>query len=313
LQKVPYKIYSASAGSGKTYILSKEYIKTVLTTPHSFKQILAITFTNKAVNEMKHRIIDSLFEFSKTTSVAEASSMFLDISKELNLDTATLQEKSKKTLKEILHNYAFFDISTIDKFTHRLIRTFAKDLKLPQNFEVVLDNNMLLDEAVSALINKAGTNKKLTKVLVDFALEKIDDDKSWDISFDLTKIGELLFNENHVPHLKLLSDTGLDAFLELKKSLKEQINTLQKSITNSASSALELINSNGLEVKNFKSGYFPKFMLKIKSGDFKIDFSAAWKQKFRKRLPKFSTAYRIKCYSTRSKKYSKRKRPIIHL
>lgn len=280
MQEAPYKIYNASAGSGKTYVLSKEYIKTILSVSHNFKHILAITFTNKAVNEMKHRIIDSLFEFSKTTSEAVPSSMFLDIMKELGMDAVTLQKKSKKTLKEILHNYAFFDISTIDKFTHRLIRTFAKDLKLPQNFEVVLDTGLLLDEAVSRLINKAGTNEKLTQVLLDFALEKIDADKSWDIAFDLNNVGKLLFNENHTQHLSLLSTKSLDDFLDLKKTLKQRINSLQKNVVSSALSALELIKNNSLEIKDFKSGYFPKFMLKIKSGDFKIDFAAAWKQNF---------------------------------
>ncbi|WP_298478603.1 UvrD-helicase domain-containing protein [uncultured Maribacter sp.] len=266
MQEVPYKIYSASAGSGKTYVLSKEYIKTVLSSTHSFKQILAITFTNKAVNEMKHRIITSLFEFSKTTSTADASSMFLDIMKELHLDAVTLQKKSKRTLKEILHNYAFFDISTIDKFTHRLIRTFAKDLKLPQNFEVVLDTNLLLDEAVSALINKAGSNDKLTQVLLDFALEKIDDDKSWDIAIDLTKIGKLLFNENHVPHLKQISDKGLDAFLDLKKKLKKDINTIEQNANNLASETLELISKSGFEYTDFPRETLPNHFKKIIEG-----------------------------------------------
>ncbi|WP_291868239.1 UvrD-helicase domain-containing protein [Maribacter sp.] len=268
MQEVPFKIYSASAGSGKTYVLSKEYIKTVLSSTHSFKQILAITFTNKAVNEMKHRIIDSLFEFSKTPSKAEASSMFLDIMKELHLDATSLQKKSKRTLKEILHNYAFFDISTIDKFTHRLIRTFAKDLKLPQNFEVVLDTNLLLDEAVSALINKAGTNDKLTQVLLDFALEKIDDDKSWDIAIDLNKIGKLLFNENHVPHLKQISDISLDAFLDLKKTLKIEISTIEQNATKLAAETLELINKTGLEYSDFPYKTLPNHFVKITEGNY---------------------------------------------
>ena len=178
MQESSFKIYNASAGSGKTYALSKAYLKIVLSSPRSFKRILAITFTNKAVNEMKKRILDSLFAFSKTTAIEEASPLFKDVMKELGMTQESLAELSKKSLRELLHNYAFFDISTIDKFTHRLIRTFAKDLKIPQNFEVVLDTDLLLDEAVSRVIAKAGEDMELTKVLMDFALEKIDDDRS---------------------------------------------------------------------------------------------------------------------------------------
>ena len=175
MQDTPFKIYNASAGSGKTYTLAKEYLKIILSNPKGYKQILAITFTNKAVNEMKHRILDNLHKFSLKSNTEETSSMFDQLAKELQITPLELQQKAKTALKEILHNYAFFDVSTIDKFTHRLIRTFAKDLKLPQNFEVVLDIDLLLDEAVSRLISKAGKEPKLTKVLIDFAFEKIDE------------------------------------------------------------------------------------------------------------------------------------------
>ena len=177
MRETSFKIYNASAGSGKTYTLAKEYLRILLSSKEGYRQILAITFTNKAVNEMKDRILNSLFDFSQTQALEDPSPMFTALISELHISPNELQERSKHTLKKILHNYAFFDISTIDKFTHRLIRTFAKDLKLPQNFEVVLDTALLLDEAVGRLISKAGVDQQLTKVLLDFALEKIDDDK----------------------------------------------------------------------------------------------------------------------------------------
>jgi ATP-dependent exoDNAse (exonuclease V) beta subunit len=282
VQDPPYRIYNASAGSGKTYTLAKEYLKIILASDFNgnYRNILAITFTNKAVNEMKQRILGSLFAFGKMSDSNEIPSMLADISQELGIDIGTLRKRSKKVLKEILHNYAFFDVSTIDKFTHRLIRTFAKDLKLPQNFEVVLDTKLLLDEAIAKLINKAGTNVQLTKVLIDFALEKIDDDKSWDIAFDLQKIGILLFNENEAPHLKKLEDKGIDDFLELKKELLVQIQTYETKILDWAAEILKIIEENNLEFNNFKSSYFPKFIAKIDSGDLHMDFNAGWKQNF---------------------------------
>ncbi len=148
--------------------------------------------------------------------------------KELGITQESLAALSKKSLRELLHNYAFFDISTIDKFTHRLIRTFAKDLKIPQNFEVVLDTDLLLDEAVSRVIAKAGEDMELTKVLMDFALEKIDDDRSWDIGFDLNKIGKLLFNENNVPHIKNLENKSITDFLNLQRNISKTLASYKK-------------------------------------------------------------------------------------
>lgn len=213
---------------------------------------------------MKERILGSLHDFSTNTT----SSMFQDLLKDLDLDADTLQKRATTTLKEILHNYAFFDVSTIDKFNHRLIRTFAKDLKLPQNFEVVLDIDLLLDEAVSKLIDKAGRDQKLTEVLIAFALEKIDDDKSWDIGIDLNKIGKLLFDETNTPHLKKLTDKNIGAFLELQTGLLKKIRTLEGLIESIAESALELIRKAGLQTTDFPRETLPNHFKKPIDGIF---------------------------------------------
>lgn len=286
----PFKIYNASAGSGKTYTLTKEYLRILLSPQESHRQILAITFTNKAVNEMKDRILNSLLEFSKTKVIEQASPMFNELLKLLQINSIELQQRSKNALKNILHNYSYFDVSTIDKFTHRLIRTFAKDLKLPQNFEVVLDPTLLLDEAVARLINKVGIDKKLTKVLLDFALEKIEDDKSWDITLDLNKVGSLLTNETYAEKLQKLINTEIDDFLDLQSSLLKKIKHCKENLISNSSKALQIIEDNNLEHTDFKSSWFPKFLLKIKQGDLKIDFKAGWKQNF-----KNDSLYASKC------------------
>ncbi|MFS4468936.1 UvrD-helicase domain-containing protein [Maribacter sp. 2210JD10-5] len=264
----PFKIYNASAGSGKTYALSKAYLKIVLSAPNSFKRILAITFTNKAVNEMKNRILDSLYQFSTTDREQNLSPLFHELSKELKLTTEALRNLSKLRLKEILHNYAFFDISTIDKFTHRLIRTFAKDLKLPQNFEVVLDRDLLLDEAVGRVIAKAGEDMKLTRILMDFALEKIDDDRSWDIGYDLLKIGQLLFDEANLTHIQHLEDKNLEDFLKLQKLLQKNIKSSQENATAIAKETLLFIEQTGLDNTDFPRETLPNHFKKVKDGVF---------------------------------------------
>ncbi|WP_299325909.1 exodeoxyribonuclease V subunit beta [uncultured Maribacter sp.] len=263
-----FTIYNASAGSGKTYALAKVYLKIILASPQNFRKILAITFTNKAVNEMKHRILNSLFEFSKITSTEDANPLFNDILKETNYTFEELPALSKLRLKQILHNYAFFDISTIDKFTHRLIRTFAKDLKIPQNFEVVLDVDLLLQEAVERVISKAGEDPEFTKVLLDFAIEKIEDDRSWDIGFDLLKIGKLIFDENNAEHLKHLQEIELGDFLKLQAHLKKETKTLEKKIVELATAALDVITSSGLDLKDFPRETLPNHFKKIVAGNF---------------------------------------------
>ena len=263
-----FTIYNASAGSGKTYALAKVYLKIILASPQNFRKILAITFTNKAVNEMKHRILNSLFEFSKITSTEDANPLFNDILNETSYTFEELPALSKLRLKQILHNYAFFDISTIDKFTHRLIRTFAKDLKIPQNFEVVLDVDLLLQEAVERVISKAGEDPEFTKVLLDFAIEKIEDDRSWDIGFDLLKIGKLIFDENNAEHLKHLQEIELGDFLKLQTHLKKETKTLEKKIVELATAALDVITSSGLDLKDFPRETLPNHFKKIVAGNF---------------------------------------------
>ena len=253
----PFKVFNASAGSGKTFNLVKSYLKLLFKTENifGFRNILAMTFTNKAVGEMKERILKKLKDFSEETVLDGNDAMFNALCLELNLQPEYVNKKAKTLLSTIMHNYAAFDISTIDGFNHRLIRTFAYDLKLPINFEVELDTEALLIEAVDSLIAKAGTDKKLTKILIDFAIEKADDDKSWDISNDLNKIAKKLTNENDIPHLKeALKDKTLDDFESLKISLIKQIKSTENQIIDNAKSILTTFENNGLTKADFSRG-----------------------------------------------------------
>ncbi|TXE12875.1 AAA family ATPase [Seonamhaeicola algicola] len=259
-----FTIYNASAGSGKTFTLVKEYLKILLKANHAekFKNILAITFTNKAVAEMKERIINTLKEFSNSNVLNTPNGMFTAICNELGLSTNEVHNKSKNILNAILFNYAAFDISTIDGFTHRVIRTFAHDLNLPLNFEVELDQAELLNEAVDSLIAKAGTNEQLTKILIDFAIEKADDDKSWDVAFDFNKIAKLLVNENDIPFIQTLKDKTFDDFNKLKIHLKKEILNIENTIVENAKQVLNLIENSGLEHANFSRGTLPNHFIK---------------------------------------------------
>ncbi len=273
-----FVIYNASAGSGKTYTLVKEYLKILFksNSPLAFKNILALTFTNKAVGEMKERIVDTLQQFSEPEILSKPNSIFKDITEELNLTDEAIHKKSKRILQYLIHNYASFDVSTIDKFNHRLIRTFAYDLKLSVNFEVELDQDELLNEAVDSLINKAGTDNELTKILIDFAIEKTDDDKSWDIAFDFNKISKLLINENDLKYIETLKDKTLLDFETLKKQLIVRIKACEKSIVKKSKEVLALIEECGLQFDDFSRSSVPKHFVNLTNKKFDIKFNLNW-------------------------------------
>jgi ATP-dependent exoDNAse (exonuclease V) beta subunit len=278
LNSTSFHIYNASAGSGKTYTLVKEYLKILFksSTQDSYRHILAITFTNKAVNEMKNRIIETLQTFSSEDILTTSHSMFDAICEELSIKPKPLHEKSKRILNRIIHNYAAFDISTIDKFTQKLIRTFAYDLRLPMNFEVELDTQTLLKKAVDNLIAKAGMDKELTKTLIDFAIEKADDDKSWDVSLDFYKISKLLTNENDIPYIKTLKGKSLKDFKALKINLIEKINFSEQLIIEKSQEILNLISECGLEFSDFSGSYLPKHFKKLVEKKISVNFEANW-------------------------------------
>ena len=278
LDSSQFKIYDASAGSGKTFTLVKEYLSVLLSSesPLQIKRILAITFTNKAVNEMKMRVLRHLQDFSKEDVLHNQDQMAADICMSLGITLKILNKRAQKALKFILHNYFYFDVVTIDKFNHRLLKTFAFDLKLPVNFEAAIDTKLLLEESVDNLIQKAGDDKLLTNVLIDFALSKTDDDKSWNISLDLYKIASLLLEENHSEQLSLIKNKSLKDFTELNLFLKTLILQLKKNICELATQLLDIISSNHLEFSDFNGKYLPNFIQKIVSGNLDVSFEAKW-------------------------------------
>ncbi|TPV34835.1 DNA helicase UvrD [Paucihalobacter ruber] len=273
-----FLIYNASAGSGKTFTLVKHYLKILFISGNvlPFRHILALTFTNKAVGEMKERILKHLSEFSKPEILNANDAMFISLCEELGWQPLLLQSKSKDLLEELVHNYAAFEISTIDKFNHRIIRTFAHDLRLPVNFEVEIDQNSMLVEAVDSLITKAGTDEKLTEVIINFALEKADDDKSFDVSRDLYEIAKLITNENDKPYIDNISEKTLDEFNQFKLELITQQIDAEKNLDNVCNSFFNLLHQEHIEAGNFKGGYFPKYFDKLKRKDFSVSFDAAW-------------------------------------
>ncbi len=270
-------VLNASAGSGKTYSLVKQYLTTLLKSnnPNKFRHLLAITFTNKAVAEMKNRVLKTLTDIAYYTDDTKKPDMFDDLRVSSNLNEETLVRKSREILNRILHNYAAFDVVTIDTLTHRIIRTFARDLDIASNFEVSLDQKMLNTRAVNALVAQVGIDDQITRVLIDFAIEKADDDKSWDVTRDLLEIANLLHNENDLRALTILKNTTLSDFENLAKHLNSKISILSSQQQKIGQNLIDLIHDLGLDQKSFASGYFYKFILQVAQGTQGLSYSGA--------------------------------------
>ena len=271
-----YNIYNASAGSGKTFNLVKEYLKILLTNDanDSYKKILCITFTNKAVNEMKSRIIESLNELTKIDKNLKNNPLLELIKLETGLTSEQIQLKSISILKSILINYASFEVSTIDKFTQKIIRSFAYEIKLPINYEVEIKSKDLLEEATAKLISQAGINKELTNVLINFSFEKSGNDKSWDIEYDLNNISKLILSENHIKKISELNKKDLADFENLKKTIDISKLEIETKILDESDECLNLIYSNNLVDNDFLSQALPKHLKKIKSNKFNSLYSS---------------------------------------
>ena len=273
-QPSTFQVYNASAGSGKTFTLVKEYLKIILKDqdPRLYQNILAITFTNKAASEMKDRVLESLLRFAVMDEADRQNDMLLKLVEETKLDLRLIQKRSRERLQDILKNYASFHIKTIDSFTNKLIKSFAFDLGLTMDFEVELDTDSILKESVDMVLSKIGVDKELTEVLVSFAKEKTLEDKSWDISRELFEVSKLLLNENHVFEIKKLAGKKLSEFSVLSKKLQKDQATKKKELADIGNSAMAIIHDKGIEFKSFQRSQFPKFFLKMVDAPEKLEF-----------------------------------------
>lgn len=253
----PFTVYKSSAGSGKTYTLVKEYIKLALTTGQKdyYRYILAITFTNKAAEEMKARVFVCLKDISRNLTKSDKNyTLQQSLSKELNIPIHELQHRAEQTLIHMLHHYSDIAISTIDKFTHRIIRTFAHDLNLPLNFEIEMDSDSLLNEAVEILLSKVGEQQNLTNFLVQFAETKADDDKSWNIENDILSFASNLLKEDNERFLNSLRNFNINQFVEIIKLMRSIQYEFLKSLKKIGIEATLLIENNGINAESFYQG-----------------------------------------------------------
>jgi ATP-dependent helicase/nuclease subunit A len=220
-----FRIYSSSAGSGKTYQLTKEYLLLALGAddPAYFKRILAITFTNDAAGEMKERIVGALRRFAYPEA-GKADTLLTEVAEELGLPTEEVQRRATETFRLVLYHYADFAVSTIDSFVQRIVTAFTRELGLPATFEVELDTDSVLQTAVATLLDKVNrdpNSQLLSQTLAEYALGQADEGKSWSrLPEELAGFGRVLFNETVQEAVTQLGKLSLADFRRLDKEIR---------------------------------------------------------------------------------------------
>ncbi len=260
-------IYKSSAGSGKTYTLVLEYLKLVLKRPGLYRSILAITFTNKATEEMKTRIIGSLVELSqnKNPQLQEV------LSNETGLAVSELPGKATLVLDNILHDYSGFGVSTIDSFFSTIVRALARELNLPLRFDIELNIDAVIGEISTMMLDDIGTNPWLKKWLEEFIFDKLDQGKSWKIESDIHNLSYELFKESY---RTLFPKGPAKPDASFIKELREIVSGFENRMAEYGNTFLAIIARNDLSIADFafgKSGvanYFSKITKKLKARDY---------------------------------------------
>lgn len=263
-----FLIYKSSAGSGKTYTLVKEYLKIVLRNPDDFRHTLAITFTNKAADEMKSRIMEKLGELADG-----GDTELLNILKNEGV-TADIPAQAKKVQQNILHKYSYFSVLTIDSFFHRVIRAFAKELKLHLAYNIEIDSDKALSKITDDLLAEIGSDPELTKYLEDFALSRVEESKDWKIEKEISRIGEEIFKERFFErksHLKTDVTDNRETMKKFIDTINQIRNNFESVMKDCADNAKEIMERFGLEINDFpygKSGVMNYLLDKIKIGKY---------------------------------------------
>ena len=257
-----FKVFNASAGSGKTFTLVMEYLKVVLSTSNQyvFQNILAITFTNKAAAEMKERVLGTLKDIAENRS----NPIFDILLEEIDQSSEALQERAKRVYFAILNNYGGFSITTIDSFTSRIIRTFSHDLGLTSDFEVEMDTTKLIEMSVDQLFEKVGVDKPLTNLLLKFAKFKLDNNTSDNVAADIQDLASsVLLSENHSKHLWKLENKNIESFTKLQQTVYSKIDLINAELKKIGRQAIDLIDSIEVEYSDFPYGSIPNFFKKL--------------------------------------------------
>src|SRR3989339_838483 len=228
------KIIKASAGSGKTHTLTGEYLSLLLKKERAYRNILAVTFTNKATEEMKRRVVETLFRESAT-----------DL-------------RARERLVEILHDYSSFAISTIDRFFQQTMRAFAREIGKNSAYSVELDYKMVINEAIDNMVMSLDKpeSEELLEWLTILSIDSIDRGDGWNFKKEIKRLSNEIFNESYRLKKDLLKEGGANkgSLTLYKDMLKRVIKEFKDELERIGKAALEIVELHSLELEDFIGG-----------------------------------------------------------
>jgi len=249
----PLNVYKASAGSGKTFALTMEYLGLLFRFPDIHRHILAVTFTNKAAGEMKQRILGRLYKLSRY----DASQGLAEMTQLMNstgLDEKEIKMRAGELLNTILNDYSAFSVGTIDKFFQSVIRAFTREIGIQPGYNLELDHHRVLSLAVDRLFRDISDQSELQQWLIRFAEERMEESRSWNFRNDIVQLGLQLFREAFQSlfleqDLSVLEKENLDQYLS---DLNQEEEKTRREIVGTGKSALDHMQQSGLEVRSFR-------------------------------------------------------------
>lgn len=267
-------VYKASAGSGKTFTLAVEYIKLLIENPKAYRQILAVTFTNKATAEMKERILSQLYGIRTADPGSEP---YLNrIAEQTGKNTDEIRKAAGVALDCMLHDYSRFRVETIDSFFQSVMRNLARELELSPNLNVELNNEEVLSDAVDQMIEKLGPTSPVLAWLLDYIYERIAEDKRWNVAGEVKAFGRNIFDEGYIERGEGLRNK-LKSDPNLIRSYRNELNELEEEALEQMKGFAEqfggILEEYGLTADSMKGGskgigsYFRKLAHGILSDD----------------------------------------------
>ena len=260
-------LYRSSAGSGKTYTLTREYLFLALRSgdPRSYRKILAVTFTNKAMKEMKDRIIKKLDDFSSGKLNDPMARELMD-SLEWNEDT--FRQRCSAMLTEILHNYGNFSITTIDAFFQQIVRSFARELHISGGYRLELEQDLIYHKVIQELLDSADKDDYIRNWVTEFSFSRLEEARGWEVENQLFAFLKELDKESFRSIEDEIRKFDRERFMNLHNLLLRDKTKFENAIGNMARKAVLMAGNAGIEQRDFYSGNAANFIYRLASNDF---------------------------------------------